>query len=60
MRRFLDGPWIATAAVLYLLFNVADVLFTGGRPIAAISPLVTLAALAYIASTREHADARRR
>lgn len=56
----MDGPWLLLVFVVFQLHTIADVLFTGGRPIAAISALLFLASGAYFASRpRETADAHR-
>lgn len=50
MRR--TTPWIPVALVLLEVHTIADVLFTGGRPIAAIAAAVFLVAWAWLASLR--------
>ena len=56
MRRT-TAPWFPAALVLLQVHTIADVLFTGGRPIAAVSAATFLVAWAWLASLRNRKPA---
>jgi hypothetical protein len=63
VRRLANGPWLPMAVVLFQLHTIADVLFTGGRPMAATSAVTFLVVWGYLArprtESRDHAGHRR-
>lgn len=48
MRQTLIGPWLALTMMLVQLHTIADVLFTGGHPTAAVSAALFLIVWAYL------------